>query len=331
LSDEYFDLGSKVSFVMKSTDYVGDRALINTLTTQLENNQFVNSQMDPVVTSWYDQFQSDMGSAFPATAADLYTDVASFLDSDNGTRFLTDFGREGTVVNASGAITDIQYSRISINTVAYEDARHSMDGMDSLRGLGDSSELDLVVHAADFIFTEQFRVIEEELFRNLLLAVVCIYCITSLLIAHPGAAAIVTVIVVITLVDVLGTAHYIGFTVNSVTAIYMILAIGLTVDYSAHVAHHFMLQQGTREERAAAAILGVGQSVLCGGTSTVVAVIVLGFSQTYIFQVFFYMFFLTCMYGLFHGLVFLPIVLANIGPAAFSAVEPHTGPAKVPS
>ena len=35
--------------------------------------------------------------------------------------------------------------------------------------------------------------------------------------------------------------HYWDLTVDTVTTIIMVLAIGLTVDYSAHIAHGFMV------------------------------------------------------------------------------------------
>ena len=41
-----------------------------------------------------------------------------------------------------------------------------------------------------------------------------------------------------------------GLTIDSVTIINLVLAIGLVVDYSAHVAHSFVVAKGTRQERA---------------------------------------------------------------------------------
>ena len=41
-------------------------------------------------------------------------------------------------------------------------------------------------------------------------------------------------------IDIAGFMHFWGLTVDTVTTIIMVIAIGLTVDYSAHIAHGFM-------------------------------------------------------------------------------------------
>lgn len=40
--------------------------------------------------------------------------------------------------------------------------------------------------------------------------------------------------------------HFWGLTIDVVTSVNLIVAIGLAVDYSAHIAHSFMVEQGTR-------------------------------------------------------------------------------------
>ena len=48
-------------------------------------------------------------------------------------------------------------------------------------------------------------------------------------------------------VDVTGTAYFIGQTLDSVSCICMVLAIGFSVDYSVHIAHAFAVAAGDRE------------------------------------------------------------------------------------
>ena len=47
-------------------------------------------------------------------------------------------------------------------------------------------------------------------------------------------------------IDVLGTAHYWDQTIDTVLAIQLIVGIGLSVDYSAHIGHCFMTVTGDR-------------------------------------------------------------------------------------
>ena len=62
-------------------------------------------------------------------------------------------------------------------------------------------------------------------------------------------------------------------------------------------------------------MLQVGPAVFYGGLSTLLAVVLLAASDYYPFVVFFKVFLLVVVFGLFHGLVFLPVMLALVGPS----------------
>ena len=61
-----------------------------------------------------------------------------------------------------------------------------------------------------------------------------------------------------------------GFAVRacSVTVVIFIMNFGLVVDYSAHIAHHFMTHRGTPRDRAANALKEMGSSVFNGAFTT---------------------------------------------------------------
>ena len=40
--------------------------------------------------------------------------------------------------------------------------------------------------------------------------------------------------------------HFWGLTIDTVTTIILVLAVGLSVDYASHIAHTFMIISGTR-------------------------------------------------------------------------------------
>jgi len=63
-----------------------------------------------------------------------------------------------------------------------------------------------------------------------------------------------------------------------------------------------------------ATLIETGPAVLNGGTSTFLAFVALAFSSSYIFKTFFKIFFLVVVFGLYHGLVYLPVLLSLIGP-----------------
>ena len=58
----------------------------------------------------------------------------------------------------------------------------------------------------------------------------------------------------------------------------------------------------------------VGPAVLNGGLSTLLAFILLSSSESYVCLSFFKIFFLICIFGLYNGLVALPVILSIAGP-----------------
>lgn len=95
----------------------------------------------------------------------------------------------------------------------------------------------------------------------------------------------------------------------------MVVSIGLAVDYSAHIAHSFMVLNGSRRDRARGALLHIGGEVCDGAFTTWLAIAVMCMAEHYISQVFFKMFFAIVITGVWHGIVILPVVLSLIGPA----------------
>ena len=86
-------------------------------------------------------------------------------------------------------------------------------------------------------------------------------------------------------IDILGLMNLWDLTIDSVAIINLVLAIGLAVDYSAHVAHAFMQTPGTRQERVDKALEEMGTAVIHGAFSTFLAVVVLSVSKSYIFRI----------------------------------------------
>jgi len=157
-------------------------------------------------------------------------------------------------------------------------------------------------------------VIQREALLNLALALVAVFVIVSLIIAELRTTLLVMLCVVLTDADILGLMWLWGLTIDSVAVINLVLAVGLAVDYSAHVAHAFVVARGTHDERMRSAITEMGTAVIHGAFSTFLAVLVLAFSNSYIFRVFFKQFFGICVFGAFHGLVLLPVMLSLVGP-----------------
>lgn len=79
-----------------------------------------------------------------------------------------------------------------------------------------------------------------------------------------------------------------GLTIDLVSCIGLQLAVGLCVDYAAHIGHTFLtMAHGTRTERATETVSYIGAAVVYGGGSTLLALSMLSNSDAYTFKAFF--------------------------------------------
>ena len=148
--------------------------------------------------------------------------------------------------------------------------------------------------------------------------------ITAVFLVHPRVSLLVFVCLVLTDINIIGYMAFWGVPVNSISMSCLVLAVGLTVDYSAHVAHAFLLQPGDdAAARVAAALRKVGAPIVSGALTTVLGIGFLEFGNSVTYFVFFKMFFITIVFGLLHGMLLLPVLLAWFGPPPSADAHAH--------
>jgi multidrug efflux pump subunit AcrB len=141
-----------------------------------------------------------------------------------------------------------------------------------------------------------------------------VFLITLILLGDLGAAFLVFLMVALTDVAILAAFVVRGLSIEFISALVLVLAVGFSVDYSAHIAHAFIHSDGvTGDDRARDALAKIGKSVICGGFSTWLAVVLLPFSNSYLFkEVIFWSMTFTVGFGMFHGMLVLPVLLSLI-------------------
>jgi len=113
--------------------------------------------------------------------------------------------------------------------------------------------------------------------------------------------------------NVIGFLFYIGETYNFLTTAVCILSVGLCVDYSVHIIHVFMHCPGTKVERITTAITEIGPSIINGGMTSILGVLLClagGAESIVLFGV---MAIMVVIFGLFQGMVVLPATLMVVG------------------
>ena len=158
------------------------------------------------------------------------------------------------------------------------------------------------------------EIISFELWRNVGLAIAAIFITTLLLLANLQICVYVICIVTITLTDLIGYLHFWDITIDVISCINIVLAIGLCVDYSVHIGLSYMVAKGSRRDKAVMAVTAIGPAVFNSGVTTFLALVLCSLSSGQVFITFFKVFCLTVVFGLFHGLVLFPVLLSLTGP-----------------
>lgn len=321
---EFFsDNGVPVGIYAKDIEPAAERQFLVDLREAVDNNRYIDAQVP--VRDWFEAFTAYESAAdkdvMAIDKATFDADLQAFVADPMHAAFA------GDIVFDSNAPTRIKIMRWTAFYIGMSEAAEELAAMLTLTAdvemVASQHSLPQQAYPFAFAFTtwRQFEVIPEEAFNNCVTALIAVGAVLLVFIAKLRTALLVTVMIGFVLADVVGFMHYWGVFLDSVSVVQLALALGLSVDYSVHIAHAFGHKHGTRDERASAALTDMGVSVLNGAMSTFLAVCVLGASKSYIFVTFFKCFALTCVGGALHGLVLLPVLLSLLGGDAHDDVH----------
>lgn len=95
-------------------------------------------------------------------------------------------------------------------------------------------------HTAEFLNIEQYKSIGREAVTNIGLGFLMIGLVVLLLVANPLAALLTFLSVASAIIELVGFMYYRGTYIDSVSVIFLVISLGLAVDYSVHVAHGYL-------------------------------------------------------------------------------------------
>ena len=258
--EKHFKLPIEVSIVETGEiDYGTESAQneLRKLTSIVTNNKYYSNES----VSWIDpfvQFANLTNSSI--SGAGFLPVLKRFLQDPRFSYFSEDlsFSKDGKKLEASRVLGFMKSSSSST---------FQKNAMLSLRkDITEMSKLDAFPITRPFIFFEQYAIIYRDTIRNLLIAALAVLVITSPFLVDCTVAILVVFNFAALVCELFGLMVIWDVSLNSVSMINLVMAIGFAVDYSAHVAHAYVVSnKATPNERVVDALATLGASVFMGG------------------------------------------------------------------
>ncbi|XP_061094913.1 patched domain-containing protein 3-like [Conger conger] len=210
---------------------------------------------------------------------------------------------------------NIYASRFFIQTVNITDGDKEKNMLTKLREVAvncsdkNKNYYFMVYHPA-FIYFDQYVVIVNNTIQNILVATAAMLVISLLLIPNIICSLWVTFAIASVIIGVVGFMTLWDVNLDSISMINLVICIGFSVDFSAHIAYAFISSSEVKpDKKAVDALHKLGYPIVQGAVSTILGLVALSTSPSYIFRTFFKILFLVILFGAAHGIAFIPVFL----------------------
>ena len=260
--EKYFKLSIPVSIVESGEVDYGKSSVQEEL-TKLSNIVTSNDHYENNTLSWINMF-SKHAERFNRniSGSNFASELLSFLNMSQYAYFNQDvkFSSDNKSVKASRIIG---FMKSSTSSTFQKNAMLTL--REDLRS-DKSKNVDAFPIARPFIFFEQYAITSSETIRNLLIAALAVLIVTSPFLVDCTVTFLVVLNFAALICELFGLMFVWDVSLNSVSMINLVMAIGFAVDYSAHIAHAYVMSdKETANERVVDALSTLGASVLMGG------------------------------------------------------------------
>ncbi|KAE8743815.1 hypothetical protein FOCC_FOCC009525 [Frankliniella occidentalis] len=208
-------------------------------------------------------------------------------------------------------------SRFLIQAVNVTDTNQEKDMVIALRKICHESPLNASVFHPYFVFFDQFMLVRPTTIQCMIIGALIMMVISFIFIPNVLCSLWVAFSIISIEIGVAGYMCLWDIHLDSISMINLIMCIGFSVDFTAHICYAYMSSKAaSSEERVRECLHSLGLPIFQGATSTILGIIALVLADSYIFLVFFKMVFMVIFFGAMHGLFLLPVLLSIFGPGA---------------
>ncbi|KAL3871072.1 hypothetical protein ACJMK2_039093 [Sinanodonta woodiana] len=307
-SDTHFQTITPISFVISSTITYSDVGNQNKIRVLLDNIKKDNEIQNTTEINWLSAYQRSIFYNNSSETGFVSNLKNRFLKSPLFKRFEND-------VAFDDSNTTISASRYYVFSVDQKSTMAQGNLMLRMRKAASQSSLPVFAFAPSFIYFEQYVEILPQTLQTVGIAIVAVFFVTVLFMPHPVLLIFLTITVAMIMVGIFGFLDYFGLTLSSITMVHIVMSVGFSVDFTAHICHGYMISTGdTRNERVRSTLVRSGSPIFHGATSSLLGVIILLKTSSYIFMSFFKIMLLVIIFGIAHAVLFLPVIFSFIGP-----------------
>jgi predicted RND superfamily exporter protein len=300
-----------------------------------------------VITAPYDYSTSEtqlmMDKLLASAHSGRYIDSrfeVNWLKSYKGSQYYNDSSRSAFQVGLQEFFNDPQYSvfendvltynvdgnitasRVYVRSVNLESSQEEGDMMLEARDIANSAEIDCFAFSPAFIISELYVRILGLTLQSVGIALAAVFVITCIFMPHPVLIVFVTLAVTSIMAGVVGFMLYLDVSLSAISMLMLIMSIGFSVDFTAHICHGYMISDGeSRALRVRQAIDKTGAPIFHGAVSSLLGILVLVGAKSYIFRSFAAVMSFVLLFGITHALFLLPVILSWFGPGRINKVD----------
>ena len=255
----YFNFPIEFSVIVEDVPY--EMPAVQSDILKLSDTLVSNEYCEKKTTTWLGEFMKYAKIQNERIQDENFIkELKRFLNISKFSHFANDirFAHDGAKIEAS-RITG--YIKSSTSSVFKQNAMLSIR-----KDVTTMSTLSAYVACPSFIFYEQYAAIVSETIHFLAIAAVIILVVTAHFLVDLTVSAAVFIGFVSLIFELFGIMYIWDVSLNSISMINLVMAIGFAVDYSAHIAHSFVRsQQRKADKQVIEALTYTGASVLLGG------------------------------------------------------------------